>query len=95
MFRLQETPYTEWINGECIADRVCFQQEEGRVAGPFRGPFGWYLTRLNRRIPPSQALHVDDTKIRERLKDDYVRWAFIQYSKEAVAQAEVRGWKPL
>jgi len=95
MHRLRETPYTEWITGECIADRICFEQEENSVAGPFRGPLGWYLTRLTKRSPFPRPLVASDPEFRKDLKEDYVDWAFNQYTKEAVAQAEIKGWKPL
>jgi hypothetical protein len=90
-----ESAYTEWVTGECITDRTFFDQPENTVAGPFRGPLGWYLTRVTHRAPPSHPLKLDNPNHRQALKDDYLRSAFIQYSKEAVARANVRGFQPL
>jgi hypothetical protein len=95
MSRLQETLCSEWVDGGCVADHVFIEQEEGTVAGPFRGPFGWYLSRLNERIRPARPLGSDDPKVRERLKEDYLRWAFVEYSREALAQAKVLGLESL
>jgi hypothetical protein len=92
---LDETAYTEWVTGDCITDRIFFDQPEGTVAGPFKGPLGWYLTRVNKRTPPSRPLKLSEPQHMQALRDDYLRWAFIQYSKEAVAQADIRGWEPL
>jgi hypothetical protein len=69
-----------------------FDQAESSIAGPFRGPLGYYLTRVNRRTPPSRPLNLSDPKHLGLLRDDYLRWAFIQYSREAVAKAQVSGF---
>jgi hypothetical protein len=88
-----ETPFSEWVSGECITDRMFFDQMESSVAGPFRGPLGYYITRVNRRTPPSRPLNLSDPKHVALLRDDYLRWAFIQYSKEAVAKATITGFR--
>lgn len=90
-----ETPFTEWVSGSCITDHMFFDQGESTIAGPFQGPLGYYLTRVNRRTPPSRPLNLSDAKHISLLRDDYLRWSFIQYSKEAVAQAKVEGFPPL
>ncbi|MBK7642887.1 MAG: hypothetical protein IPJ19_07525 [Planctomycetes bacterium] len=89
-----ETAYTEWVTGDCITDRMFFDQGENTVAGPYKGPLGYYITRVNRRTPPSRPLNLSEPRHMQLLKDDYLRWAFDQYTKEAVAKAEVRGWHP-
>jgi hypothetical protein len=95
IYYVGESAYTEWVTGDCITDRIFFDQPENSVAGPFRGPLGWYLTRVNHRTPPARPLNLSDQQQMQLLKDEYVRAAFIKYSKEAVAQADIRGWKPL
>ncbi len=90
-----ESVFTEWVTGECITDHIFFDQAEGTIDGPFRGPLGWYLTRVDKRTPPSRSLDINGPRYREFLKYDYLRWAFSQYTKDAVARAKIRGWKPL
>jgi hypothetical protein len=90
-----ESSYTEWVTGESITDWVFFDQPENSITGPFRGPLGWYLTRVTRRTPPSRPLKLDDPDHRRLLREDYLRHAFVEYSKEAVARAKIRGWKLL
>lgn len=87
-----ETFYTNWVTGSTITDYVFFDQAEGTVAGPFKGPFGYYLTRVNKRTPPTRPLNLADPKHVQLLKDDYLRAAFIEYAREAVAQATVEGF---
>jgi hypothetical protein len=86
-----ETPYSEWVNGGCITDSMFFDQAENTVAGPFKGPLGWYITRVNRRTSPSRPLNLSEPRHMQLLRDDYLRWAFDQYTKDAVAQADVKG----
>jgi hypothetical protein len=88
-----ETPYTHWVTGASITDHVFSDQALETVDGPFRGPQGWYLTRVQRRTPPSRPLNLSDPKHVDLLRDDYVRnRAFVQYAKEARLAAEVRGF---
>jgi hypothetical protein len=89
-----ETAYTEWVTGECITDRMFFDQAENTIAGPFKGPLGWYITRVNRRSPPSRPLNLSEPRHVELLRDDYLRWSFDQYTKEAVSKADIKGWTP-
>jgi hypothetical protein len=89
-----ETPYSHWVTGQSITDFTFFDQVEGTVAGPFKGPLGYYITRVQRRTEPTRPLKLDDSKHVELLRNDYLRVAFVEYAKEAVAQAEVKGWTP-
>jgi hypothetical protein len=87
-----ETPYSHWVTGESITDYAFFDQAEGAVAGPFKGPLGYYLTRVQRRLPPTRPLNLGDPKHVDLLKDDYLRVAFVDYAKEAVKKADVKGF---
>jgi hypothetical protein len=87
-----ETYFTDWVSGRSITDYVFFEQPEGTVAGPFKGPQGYYITRVLRHIPPTRSLNLGEPKHMDLLKQDWLRWSFIQYAKEAVAQADVKGF---
>lgn len=89
-----ETAYSEWVSGECITDRMFFDQAENTVAGPYLGPLGWYITRVNRRTPPSRPLNLSEPRHMDLLREDYLRWSFIQYTRDAVAAATLKGWSP-
>lgn len=87
-----ETYFTDWVTGNSITDYVFFEQAEGSVAGPFKGPQGYYITRVLRRTPPTRSLNLGEPKHLELLKQDWLRYHFIKYAKEAVAQADVKGF---
>jgi len=87
-----ETYYTEWITGNSIVDYVFFEQAEGTVAGPFKGPQGYYITRVLRRTPPTRGLNLSEPKHLELLRDDWLRFNFNKYAREAVEQADVKGF---
>ena len=87
-----ETFYDDFVTGRSITDYVFFDQTEGTVAGPFRGPQGYYITRVLRRTPPTRGLNLSEPKHLELLRDDWLRWKFNQYAKEAVEKADIKGF---
>jgi len=87
-----ETYFSDWVTGSSITDYVFFEQSEGTVAGPFKGPQGYYITRVLRRTPPTRGLNLGEPKHLDLLKQDWLRYHFNNYSREAVAQAEVKGF---
>ncbi len=88
-----ETGYTHWVTGSSITDFVFSDQAENTVAGPFRGPQGFYITRVQRRTPPTRPLNLGDPKHVDLLRDDYVRSSFVKYAAEARRGAEVKGFE--
>lgn len=88
-----ETPFSHWVTGASITDYVFADQAENTVAGPFRGPQGYYITRVQRRTPPTRPLNLGDPKHIDLLKDDYVRTSFIAYAQEARKTADVKGFE--
>jgi len=87
-----ETPYSHWVTGASITDYVFADQAENSVSGPFRGPQGYYITRVQRRTPPTRPLNLGDPKHVDLLRDDYVRASFVNYSEEARKAADVKGF---
>jgi len=87
-----ETPFSHWVTGASVTDYVFADQAENTVAGPFRGPQGYYITRVQRRTPPTRPLNLGDPKHVDLLKDDYVRTSFIPYAQEARKSADVKGF---
>jgi hypothetical protein len=87
-----ETFYSDWVTGRSITDYVFFDQTEGTVAGPFRGPQGYYITRVLRRTPPTRSLNLSEPKHLELLREDWLRVKFIAYAREAVEKADIQGF---
>lgn len=86
-----ESYYYHFLHGTSVTDHIFFDQEVGTVDGPFEGRVGYYLTRLNRRGPPTRPLNVQNEKHLELLRDDYVRYSLIAYAEESLRQAQVSG----
>ena len=86
-----ESPYQHFLYGDSVTDRAFFGQEIGTVIGPFKGPVGYYLTRVVKRTPPTRPLNVNNEKHLELLRDDYIRYALIEYAEESLKQAKVEG----
>jgi hypothetical protein len=87
-----ETYFTDWVTGNSITDYIFFDQAEGSVAGPFKGPQGYYITRVLRHIPPTRSLNLGEARHLDLLRQDWLRVQFMKYSRDAVAQADVKGF---
>ena len=86
-----ETAYYHWVTGTSVTDRAFFDCPEGGYIGPFKGPQGYYIVRVARRLPPTFPLNVAEPKKAELVKNDYLRASFIEYTKESVEKADVKG----
>jgi hypothetical protein len=86
-----ETRYREWVTGFSLTDFVFFDQAEGTIAGPFKGPQGWYITRVKRRTPPSRPLNLAEPKHVELLTDDWTRVAFNAFGVQSTKNAKIEG----
>ena len=88
---LSESPYSEFMNGGLLVDHLFFDQPIGSVAGPFKMKWGWALTKVLRRTPPTRPLNVNDERHLELLRDDWYRVSFADYAAQALAEAETIG----
>lgn len=86
-----ESHYSSWSEGYSIADKMFFNQEPQTVAGPFKGPMGWYLTYLVKRTPPTHPLRIHDDRHVELLKQGYGRHAFMEFCNEVFDAADIKG----
>lgn len=86
-----ESPFHQFVRGFSITDYVFFEQQVGTVAGPFKGPHGYYLTKVMRRMPPTRPLNIGDDRHVGLLREDYVPFSLIGYCEEAFQSADVKG----
>lgn len=86
-----ESPYHQFVQGSSITDYVFFEQQIGTVAGPFKGPHGYYLTKVMRRMPPTRPLNIADVRHVGLLSDDFIPFSLIGYCDEAFEAADVAG----
>lgn len=89
--KISENKYRHWVTGFSVCDHMFFDQPEGSVAGPFKSILGYYVTRVNKRTPPSRTLNLSDQRHVDLLVDDYLKYRFVDYTREAVAQADIKG----
>ncbi len=85
---MNESAYVNFLRGGLVTDEIFFEQPIGTVAGPFKGPWGYYLTKVVSRTPPTRPLNMNDERHLELLRDDWYRISFIDYAHEAMANAE-------
>ena len=88
---LGESPYLHFLNGAMLVNTIFFKTPIGTVAGPIRGPYGWYLAKVMKRTPTARPLNINDERHLGLLRDDWVRVSFIDYAHQALAEAEVTG----
>lgn len=74
-----ESDYSVFLNGNAIADEIFFNMEVGKVAGPWRGPRGWYVARLNKRFPGSRTLSPADSNQRTLLEQEFLASRLNEY----------------
>jgi len=86
-----ESPFHQFVRGFSITDYIFFEQQIGTVAGPFKGPHGYYLTKVMRRMPPTRPLNIADERHIGLLRDDFIPFSLIGYCEEALQAAEVEG----
>ncbi len=88
---LDESAYICFLAGHSVTDTVFFEQEVDTVAGPYRGPYGYYITRVNARKPPTKAFGLDDPIQRKSVRQDYVDVRFAEYASGLIEKAAIQG----
>ncbi len=86
-----ESHFSQWVYGSSIADVLFFEQDPHTVAGPFKGPSGYYLTYLIERTPPTHPLRINEDRHVNLLKQSYGRHAFMEFSNEVLEAADIKG----
>lgn len=88
---IEESDYTAWVDGVSVTDKAFYDIEVGTVSAPLKGPRGYYLIYVKKRNPPTSQLALANEAHRKLLLEDYLRTAFMDYSRDALAQAKVTG----
>ena len=74
-----------------LTDLIFFEQPVGTIGGPYRGPWGYYLTRVLGRKPEVRPLNLDDPRHLSLLRESWILTRFVEYAHEALRGTEVRG----
>jgi hypothetical protein len=89
---LSESEYRTYLYGSpSITDYVFFEQKMGTVDGPFRGPKGYYLTRLTGKTPFSRPLDLKEPVHREILEFNYLKTKMNARAQELLAKGVADG----
>ncbi len=87
-----ESEYEHFLANDAIVDNIFFEMEPGTVAGPFRGPKGYYIVYLKSRSAPSNPLNIrSDERHRSMLQEDWIRKSFQAYAHTALDEATLSG----
>ena len=86
-----ESYFTHFLTGKSACDQIFFDLEMGEVGGPYKGPKGYFLAVINKRLPPRSPLNIRDERYVKFIRDDYLRYSFIGYADEAFKASDVSG----
>ena len=89
--KTEESNYTTFLYGDPLADYAFFEQPPGVVGGPFRGPYGYYLTRVFGRTPYVRPLDLTEPRHFDLAREYYLRDAFTRKSRELMLAADIQG----
>lgn len=85
-----ESEYSIFLNGNAIADEIFFNQEVGQLKGPWKGPYGWYIARLNKRTPGGRTLTPAEENQRVLLEQEYVAQRLNEFIQDQYESAVIK-----
>lgn len=88
---LGESDYSLFLAGDSVTDIIFFEQEVGKVAGPFKGPYGYYISFLRARRGPKMEVEVDNPSHRELLDQEFKTLALNRHVQKLLEQSGVQG----
>ncbi len=88
---LGESAYSHYLWDTAAVDEIFFNVPEGSIGGPFRGPKGYFITYVKKKVPATKRLSPREPRTLKALQDDYAQLLFRRYSHEALENAEVKG----
>ena len=88
---LGESSYSFFLTNDSVVDKVFFDLEPGTVGGPYKGPWGYYLIYLKKRVAPTNRVDLAVEQKYQMVAEDYVRDAYQRFAHECLEAAEVSG----
>jgi hypothetical protein len=86
---LRESEFTDLLMGYSIGTYLFYDAEQGKVVGPLRGPEGYYIARVNNRLPARGTVDVKDERMRELVRQDYVTHRFMAWANEVLSRVQI------
>jgi hypothetical protein len=88
---LGESYFTHFLTNQSACDTIFFDLEAGDVQGPIKGPKGYFIAKVKKRLPPRSPLNIRDERYVKFIRDDYLRYSLIGYADEAFEAATIEG----
>ena len=87
---LRESEYADLLQGFSLGYFIFYDAPVGKVLGPVKGPDAWYLVRVNARAPAKQPVSVKDQRTRDLVKQDFLTYRFLEWSKDVLAKTKLK-----
>ena len=88
--QIRETEFSDLLNGFSIGYFLFFEAEPKQIYGPMRGPEGYYISRVNARVPARGAVSIAAERTRELVRQDYITHRFRMWAADVVNKAQVQ-----
>jgi hypothetical protein len=88
--RIDESEFSMFVEGAGIVDYVFFDQPEG-IDGPFKGPHGYYITRVISRTPPTKEFVLSEAPQRDLVVQDYLSMRINAWAQDLLENSKVEG----
>ncbi len=83
---LGENEYMDFIQGYSMGDFLFDEAPVGKIVGPLRSVDGWYLAKVVRRYPPTQAVTIKDPKMKEITSQEYLVRRFMKWADQVASK---------
>jgi hypothetical protein len=92
---MMESEYRTLLYGPPATDHIFFEQKMGTIDGPFRGPKGYYISRITGKTPPSRPLDLKEPVHRQIAEHHYLKNALnaraLALLGEGVTSGDIKG----
>lgn len=86
----RESEFLDLLNGYSAATHAFYNGRPGEVIGPLRASDGYYVIRINTRIPAPGRTSIKDERMGEIVRQDYLAHRFLLWANEVLTKAEIR-----
>ncbi len=83
---LGENEYMDFLQGFSMGDFLFDEAPVGKIVGPLRSVEGWYLAKVVRRYPATQAVTLKDPKMKDMIVQEYQVRKFMAWADEVAAR---------
>lgn len=85
-----ESEYSDLHQGYSVGEFLYYEAVPGKIYGPLRTPSGYYIARVNSRVPASGTPDISSERVRNLVMQDMVQARFLEYANELLADSDFR-----